>query len=436
MKPKYQINREITKLSKWKLPPIHPDQIQWGYDHCLDKLYHKSRGKNFCLECGHSWKPKNNHKIQVCPECNTRLKMAKDYRSYRNDAAYMAVVTVCDCYQVVRMVWLSKRLKMNCASEYFGKEVMQHFIDENGKHVATMSLSVNGLSAACDSWIFSSEMKVKETRGGYNSTARHSISPWKTFPKVQMLPIFKRNGFKGDFHGVSPVGFFHDLLNDRYFETLLKSKQYSLLIYNRNTGISNRLWSSIKICIRNNYIVKDARIWRDYIDLLEYFRKDTHNAHYVCPKYLHEVHDKLMNKKREIEKRRALIKKQEELIRDQKDFEKQKARFFDLLFHQDNITVRPLQSVEEFMKEGDILHHCVYTNGYYKKPESLIMSARIDDKPIETIEVSLKTMDVVQSRGLQNKPSDYHDQIISLVKRNIDVIAQRKSSKRTQKIAV
>ena len=45
------------------------------------------------------------------------------------------------------------------------------------------------------------------------------------------------------------------------------------------------------------------------------------------------------------------------------------------------------------------MHHCVFTNEYYLKADSLILSATIDGKRIETIEVSLKRMEVVQSRG-------------------------------------
>ena len=46
------------------------------------------------------------------------------------------------------------------------------------------------------------------------------------------------------------------------------------------------------------------------------------------------------------------------------------------------------------------MHHCVFTNEYYLKADSLILSATIDGKRIETIEVSLKRMEVVQSLSL------------------------------------
>lgn len=437
MKPKYKLHQQITELSQLKLPPIYPDQIKWGQEHCLDKLAHLSRGKMYCLECGHSWKPENNRKFQVCPECNNRLINEKDYRSYRIHAAYFAVVTVCEGFQVVRMIWVNKVLKMNSPAKYFGKEVMQHWIDEKGGHT-TMSLPVNGLSQAADSWIFSGEMKIKEPRGyGYSSTHfRHHISPYKTFPKTKILPVFKRNGFKGNFHHISPIAFLHSILYTQHFETLLKAKQFNLLGLCKDGGIYGRTWSSVKICIRNKYIVKDAKTWVDYIELLRYFDKDLHNAHYVCPKNLNAEHDRLVKKKREIQQKQKIETLRKKIAIDQSEFEKQKGKFFNLIFVDGSLVIRPLKTVEEFMKEGDELHHCVFTNEYYKKPDSLIMSARIDDKPIETIEVSLKSLDVVQSRGLHNNPTEYHDQILNIVRKNISVIKSIKSVKTNKKIAV
>lgn len=55
------------------------------------------------------------------------------------------------------------------------------------------------------------------------------------------------------------------------------------------------------------------------------------------------------------------------------------------------------------------MHHCVYSNGYYRKDDSLILSATIDGKRIETVEVSLSKLTVVQSRGsVTNAPTTTH----------------------------
>ena len=82
-----------------------------------------------------------------------------------------------------------------------------------------------------------------------------------------------------------------------------------------------------------------------------------------------------------------------------------------------------IESVEEMILEGKAMHHCVGT--YYKRADSLILSATIDGRRIETIEVSLKTLQVVQSRGACNANTEYHDRIINLVNSNINLIRQR-----------
>ena len=75
--------------------------------------------------------------------------------------------------------------------------------------------------------------------------------------------------------------------------------------------------------------------------------------------------------------------------------------------------------------EGNAMHHCVFACGYYDKDSSLILSAK--DRAgnrVETIEVSLKTYQVLQSRGVCNSNTQYHDKIIQLVNDNMNLIRQ------------
>ena len=80
--------------------------------------------------------------------------------------------------------------------------------------------------------------------------------------------------------------------------------------------------------------------------------------------------------------------------------------------------------MQAYIEEGQALHHCVFTNEYHLKERSLILSASIAGKPIETIEVLLETMEVFQCCGLINQNTEYHEQIINLVYSNISFIAQ------------
>ena len=68
------------------------------------------------------------------------------------------------------------------------------------------------------------------------------------------------------------------------------------------------------------------------------------------------------------------------------------------------------------------MHHCVFVNGYYKKPDCLILSAQVDGAHTETIEVDLRNFSIVQSRGVCNQPSAYHTEIVNLMRENMNKI--------------
>lgn len=121
----------------------------------------------------------------------------------------------------------------------------------------------------------------------------------------------------------------------------------------------------------------------------------------------------------------AEAQRRQKAIENEERFQELKSPFFGITFTDGVIQVKVLESVQEYLEEGKALHHCVFTNEYYLKKQSLILSARIDGKRIETIEVNLDTLKVVQSRGLQNKNTEYHEQIVNLVNANRRLISQR-----------
>ena len=106
------------------------------------------------------------------------------------------------------------------------------------------------------------------------------------------------------------------------------------------------------------------------------------------------------------------------------EYRKMREKFFGLLFRGEHITIVPIRSVKEMAVEGRELHHCVFSMKYYEKKDSLLLSARSNDthKPVETIELDLKSFRILQSRGNCNLDSPFHDEILSLVNNNIPAI--------------
>lgn len=420
MEPKTKYQKKIVELSS-KLNPINEEQKQWAFDNCLSRYAVRSMNTLFCLECGYSWKDKSVLSSSLlgcnCPSCGAKLKLATTYKRILIESEYFGILETRGDMQVIRMFFVQKFCKKRQKAIYSAHEVMQHWVNENGK-ILTLSKAVRGLCQYYDSWITDTWLEIRTE--SYNFKLRAEISPYKIYPEKKILPLVKRNGFKSNFYGFAPQTLFSFILTDQVSETLLKSGQIDLLKHHyKDRNAILKIWNSVKICIRNNYKVKDASMWIDYLRLLEHFGKDLHSPKYLCSNNYKSAHDHLVSKKRQQDRKQRLNELREKIAVDQKEFEKQKSRFFNLKFNDGKIVIKTLQSVEEFMNEGDVLGHCVFTNEYYKKPNSLILSARIDNTPIETIEVSLSNLSIVQSRGIGNKATKYHDRIVKLVQSNI-----------------
>jgi hypothetical protein len=148
---------------------------------------------------------------------------------------------------------------------------------------------------------------------------------------------------------------------------------------------------------------------------------------YVCPVDLNAAHDRYVKRKqRKIEEDRRRREREAiaALERKKKEFYEQKKVFFGLQFSTKDILVKVLESIEEYEQEGKALGHCIFTNAYYGKSDTLCLSARRKGKPVESIEISLKTYQIIQSHGLRNQNSRYHTKIVKLVESNINKIKQ------------
>ena len=159
--------------------------------------------------------------------------------------------------------------------------------------------------------------------------------------------------------------------------------------------------------------------------MLHRLGKDTHNARFVCPEDLQVALNSAQRKLQAQRDKEAEAHRRQRAIENEERFQAIKAPFFGIAFTDGIIQIRVLESVQEYIQEGQALHHCVFTNEYHLKEKSLILSARIEGKRIETIEVSLETMQVIQCRGLMNQNTEYHERIIELVHQNMKQIQSR-----------
>jgi len=429
MEAKTKIQKQVVALSK-KLTPITQKQIDWGYDHCFDHIGRVSKKGITCLDCLHTWDAKCVLGMKLlgctCPNCGRKLKVQETRKRVFKDSAYYGITTTYKGFQLFRLMFIEVKFKTNELPDYSCHEVVQRWISPDGKQVI---LSVPRYSNFnyYDIWGWYEPMEVRSS----NHMA-YSILPYKTYPAVKYIPQIKRNGFNGDFHDMKPFDFYSLILSSTQAETFLKSGELEWFKYTaRNQKQVHKCWPAIKIALRHKCKIKDRRHWLDYIELLVYFKKDLHNPKVVFPADLHKEHDRLVAKKRVIQRKEELEKNKQKAIEQEERYKKSKGRFFGVHFTDGLINVRVLSSVQEVVEEGDAMHHCVYTNNYHQRKDSLLLSATADGNRVETVEISLSEFKVMQSRGRYNQNSEYHDQILELVNRNMNLIRKRAKKKVT-----
>lgn len=439
MRPRTNIQKEVARLSK-RLPALTEVQQEYAFRHCFKHYAIKrANGTNFCTECGHSWKSEHDLADTICgctcPHCGMTLESMRTRKSVFSGSEYFSILTRAKQYQVIRFFLTTFRYKAGEAAEYTIYEVVQRWISPKGTAITIARL--RGMFwCYYDLWSRNSDMEIRQN----GKCGAYDIDPICTYPRKRFIPELKRNGFKGNCENILPYDLFKALLADSRAETLMKvGRTDHLRYFIAKPKTFDECWQSYKITIRNGYEISDISIWCDYIRLLRHFGKDLCNPHFVCPTDLRAAHDQLVKKRNAIYERERVIRNRErnrqrmeeerqrlERLEDEKAaYLKQKANFLNLTFTDGLLFVHMLQSVDEFYEEGKEMQHCVFSNAYYNKEYSLILSATINGKRIETIEVSLKTFQIVQSRGLCNANTEYHDRIINLVNDNINLIRQR-----------
>ena len=440
MKPKTALQKKVAKLSA-TLRPITATQRQWAYCHCVEHFAYRTKsGTMTCSDCGHQWKSGNGSLCDTlagckCPLCGAELKVDDTRRRTYKETRYFSVITTCGGFQVIRVVQIRHVSRKGEPMKFYCNEVVQRWISPDGK-VTTMALLRACAFHYCDLWALESGMEPR----GHNDLYDNVVTWGDVYPRMNVIPQLRRNGFKGDFHGISPIRLFKRLLSDPRIETLIKDGRIEEMKYFiLNPLNADDFWASYLIAGRHRYQINNISMWCDYLRMLVNLGQDIRNPKNICPEDFIEAHDKahrrIEAKHRkeyaEAERRRDIERREREqrrLLQEQQredDFKALKSKFFGLIITDNEISVKVLESIEEYYEEGNVQNICVFSSEYYKKADSLILSARIDGKIIETVEVDLQTLKVVQCHGRNNEDTEYHKRIIDLVNSNAKLIRER-----------
>ena len=147
-------------------------------------------------------------------------------------------------------------------------------------------------------------MEVRPHNSLYDDVVARSCA----YPKMRILPQLRRNGFKGDFHGISPVRLFKALLSDPRIETLMKGGEIEVMKHFLfNTRTADECWASYLIAKRHKYQIDNLSMWCDYLRMLKKLGQDLRNPKNICPEDFMAAHDNATRKIEAIhEKERAL----------------------------------------------------------------------------------------------------------------------------------
>lgn len=421
MRPRNLREKHIVELNG-RLRPLTTPQKEWALNNTIKHYgYRLKSGMCTCMKCGHEWL-ETRYGTHLCPECGTIIEIKDTKERVIRDKSYFNVITTMEDYQVVRMFLMIVEMRKGMKASPAYLEIGSYWIDPKGK--TTVVGLQRTLGPYIDSFAFGSPLEIRR-----DNEAFQRISDEWVYPRIKVTDTIKRNGFKGSCHHIHPVTLFQEVLTNPKAEILMKANEIELLRYlcARPTCKADieTYWNTIKIANRKGYKVKDSQMWMDYIKMLERCGKDIQSPKYICPTNLQDAHDQYMRKVHIIEdkkKRAEDIRKAQER---EASFKEQKEKFFGIRINDGEIEVKVLESVEEYRREAESQHICLFSAEYDRRENSLIFSARIKGKIIETIEVDLKTLRVVQSRGVCNQNTEYHDRIVSLINANTHLIKER-----------
>ena len=416
MKARTKLEHEIERMAK-TMPPITEKHIKQAKEKCfLHEAWQMGRDFGcFCTDCGHEFYTDDKEGKIICPNCNHALTVKRTRRLNLDEKKYFAIVTTHCGWQVVRYIEIKKHIKRFAVHPIMFDycEVVRSWINDKGKRrFQAVSASYNFYASAFQ---YSTPLRLRAEDSSYDMLTEGIYSPQR------ISPIVKRNGYDGRPVGNdSPSWVIKQLLTNTFYETLWKAGYKDFLFQTQDINDIRKNWQSLKICMRQHYKPNDAGLWFDMMDNIRELGLDIRNRHYVCPSDLKAAHDEMAKRvmtkrdKEEEERRREFLRKETTTLEPKK-------AYFGICFGNNNVTVTVLSSIEEYEEEGKKMHHCVFTNRYYAKKNSLILSAKdAKGERLATVELSLKNYKVLQCRALCNQKPNNYDEIVHLVESHAD----------------
>lgn len=427
-----------------------PKQAEYAKRHCFDDEILESRGRCVCSSCHNTWRTDDVEADKmVCPHCGKVLSVTH-HKQKVNRYAYYSVLTTKNNLQAVAW-YLIKRTISKQGDDYLFSHVGTEWVKPNG---VRFSVELPRFTMCCrkDQWCMGAKMELRR-----NSVfAAYLVANATYYGRV--LPIMKRNGWKPNHKfGGYDTEILRNLASNKDFESWFKIGHYGVcrdwmqrefnhsFHYADKPKMTDEELTMIKLANRKHVKFDTRDKWIDHMDYLKdliYMQQDIHNPKILFPddfQAAHQYWHERANKKRQREEAiRQRERDYEDMRRKAENDEKKKAwiavytkNFGDMLINNGEYTIKPLISMDEFEAEAAHMHHCIVR--YYGKLDTLLLSIEHNGKKCETAEICLTgSGNIIQCRGVNNQSSDFHDEIISMLKRFMNEFIKRYHKKAAQ----
>ena len=413
MKPRNKYERQVA-TSNEKLTAIPDKAVNWAVKNLIEHPAFRTSGyKCMCGDCGKPFDYNGKGKYVCCPHCGGRLKVTDTLKRKLETAVYFSVLQAIDGLQVQRTFLLKVTFQKGKVKQEAHDEVFRLWLNAKGKFAVTARMRTTGYYL--DSFSWSSDIELRQFTEVHWQLANNNL-----YPRYSAISELRRNGLKGKLPDCHPARLMKLLLTDTRIETMMKAGNYKAVIYYAsNLPALDLCWNAYKIAKRHGYEPEYYQLWSDTIRLLDKLGKDIRSTKYICPDNLKAAHDRWLKKVNDAEEKRRNRELMQRAKKCEAEFYEKKSCFFDIVIKDNDLEITVLNSLEAYQTEGEHLHHCVFQCEYYTKTDSVILSAHDHNgNRIETVEFSLTEGKVVQSRGICNSNTKYHDRIIELVNSN------------------
>ena len=407
------LGKLVLEMSK-HLKPLTKKEKDYARGIFPTSGYYKKDGEVWCHCCGHvenQLPGMLDIDLEVGYQCRCLQHLVLEYqprKEYLTEAKYYSVVQTYNKWQVIRTFDVHRINRKNYPTEYSIREVYQNWVSPDGEEVIISKRYSRGCNFF--HWYYDTEYTIKQHNascsGYYAFEDVFDVRDNYFYPQYNITKKLHKYGWCKALEKlpwVSVIECMKRLLTSRHAETVVKQGQYDVFLY----------------------MVREKLHELQYMpSFLERTGKDIRNPKYICPEDLYNAHNAAQAAYSKIRKKVEAEENRKRALSENAEYVKDKGKFFGVLIADGELSIQVLKSVTEFFEEGESMHHCVFANEYYKKKDSLILSAKVAGERKETIEVNLKTFSIVQSRSAFNKSSEYHARIIELMNKNMNLIRQ------------